>query len=50
VLVVFPVSFDEAPGGTARAFKAVGMAIEAARIGESDYTSHLAKASKKNKV
>ncbi len=36
----------EAPGGTARAFKAVSSVATAYRAGESDYARHLSKAAK----
>jgi uncharacterized protein YegL len=44
------VTFDEAPGGTARAFKAVSCATAAYRAGEADYAQHLSAAAKKGKA
>jgi hypothetical protein len=43
------VTFSEAPGGTARAFKAVSSVATAYRAGESDYARHLSKAAKEKK-
>jgi hypothetical protein len=44
------VAFNEAPGGTARAFAAVSEVAAAYRAGEADYARHLTKAAKEKKA